>query len=283
MKKVNVFSGAVLTFIVLCSSLVMAANIKVSNDTNINIKSLECFSEYGTEPDSLALKDLAAGKSVNVSDAKFPDLQCSRLVFTMADGRKFQFYAEHEVGSLESFSVEFSPIHRNSEYTVPLYSAKNADYFEQKVAGLPLFLMVQLFADNPVSDFALWITPGTKLGTDNADVLSFAGYSWNVVKDSLEMHGNKLKNIRFEVPFMITPANVATLAENIRGAELTLQHVIVDGQQKKPQGKDKEATEAAFMQCGDAKNCQLVFQKNSTKAILSLIDGQSMQLQLNQN
>ncbi len=278
MKKSNVFSIILLTIIVLYSSLAMADNIKVQNNASVNIKSIECFSEYGTEPDSLALTNLAAGSSVDVPFAKFPDQQCSRLVFTMDDGKKLQFYVEHEVGSLESFSIELSPIARHSEHTVPLYTAKNEDYLEQKVAGLPLFMFAQLFVDSPVKDFSFWITPKTKLGSDNANVLSFAGISWDVAKDSMKVQDDKLKNIRFEVPFMLTPANIATLVEDINGAEFELKQFSVDGQQKSPQGKGSDAINEAFQQCIDAKNCQLFFQKPSINATLSLINGQSMQL-----
>ncbi len=278
MQRSKMFFIVMLLFGILHGSLAMANNISITNNTHITITKLECFSEHATTPDSLALENLSANSTAHVPFSKFPDQLCSRLVFTMADGQKWQFYTEHEVGSLENFSLELSPIARHSKHTVPLYTAKNADYYEQKAAGLPLFLMAQLLADSTLESLKAWITPGTTIGVDNNAALAFAGLSWNVMKNSLEVKDNKLQSIRFEVPFMLAPAHIANLAEDMRQAGLELRELMVDGQTKKLKGSD--AIDNAFTQCMDAKNCQMLFQNTSIQARLSLLDGQSMQLRL---
>ncbi len=278
MKKITVLSIAFLSFVVLHGSLAAAQNIKVQNNTDVNIKSLECFSSQGMEPESLVLENLAAGSSVHIADAKFPENLCSRLVFTMENGKKWQIFTEHEVGSLDNFSMELSPISRHSKHTIPLYTAMAEDYIEQQVAGLPLFIFAQLIPNTPVENYNEWLTPGTKLENDTSDVLNFAGYHWNITENSLVLKDNKVKDIRFEVPFMITPANIAILAKDAYGASLELDKVIVDGKETMLESKGSDAINEAFMQCIDAKNCQLNFYSQSLSATLYLLDGQSMQL-----
>ncbi len=280
MKKTCAFFAVVLAFVVLSGAVAVAKGIKVQNDTNIKLKSLECFGEHSVEPDSLVLKDLAAGSSVNAPIAKFPEHLCSRLVLTMENGRKWQFFTEHEVASLESFSFELSPISRHSKDTVPMYTAKAGDYLEQQVAGLPLFIMAQFIGIAPLEKYSEWITPRTKLASDNADVLAFAGYTWNITKDSLVIKNNTVEKVRFEVPFMITPANIATLDKDLDSGNFELYNFIVDGVEKSTEKKGADAIDEAFMQCSSAKNCQINFYNSSNGAELFLLNGQSMQLEL---
>ncbi len=265
-------------FSLCCFTPALAHDIKISNNTDIPIKKLECFSEYSTTPDSVILQNLPAQSSTSVHNSHMPDQMCSRLVFTLADGKVMQFYAEHEVGSLDSFSFELSPISKyHTEKTDPSILCYAGDTLYQHIPGLSLDLARQFFqAGTSTADWEAWTTPYAKLGDFKNNFLETDSLSWNLI--DMKKNDDVPVSMSFSAP-LVTNTIMPTF-EAIAQAQFTLQKVILDGKEKPLTEDEKKDPATLVVACVESKNSQMIFQHGAVVLTLSFPGDDTLTLML---
>ncbi len=268
-------------FTLLCNASALAATVEVKNNTDKNVTRVECYSEYSTAPDSLVMENLAAKSTAQVSDQRFPENLCNRVVFHLKDGEVWQFYVEHEAGSLDSMSLELNPLHRNAEKTIPQLTCLGSGEIYQETAGTPFNVVWQFLAGGtPVKGWQEWTTPGVDFMTYKDNFLALGNLSWNLTGKGVEIENGV--PVALHVVSPVAPSSIMGVIEELSQADFALQKYNFSGKEYMPQGEGKEALIKAFENIDGSTvfTYELLRKQSNLRATLSFSPDGTVQLSM---